>query len=676
MKLGHRYRFRLQAAGLLAACCLVVNCSKNSASSGPTFETSPKVVINVRNPTVVVSFTTNKPVKAHYRLVGNSPNWEHTSSDYRHEHLQALAGLPIGKTHRVSIAIVDEDGRRTEIDTPLDIAVPSVALSVGTLPRLELLTDSSIQGITVLSLNRLSDLASTNSLQQSGSLDQTHGLVLAIDQALNIVWYFETDYRVEGVEQTAPDTLTLVSAGGRETVDFLGNRTKRWRGERQGTIDSKNGPVLTIAADSLHSNAVQLPDGNQLILTTELRLLKNHPPHEAKNTVSSLASKETAVVGDVVVEVTPKGEIIGRWNLFDLLDSTRYSRSAENSSHLHIYPTRHAGSFAQSWTQANGIAYDAHADTILISLRQQAAIVGIGKSQANLKWILSDPSGWQKPWSDKLLRPAAEGEGRSITWPDSPSAMMLTERGDVLLIDDGTARAALYRVDEAAMRVQAVGEYTLNAYFESNDRDAPMSMVGIPGTKDILIAAGLSGELIRLNESAMAASSVMAIRSEAAEEYRWVVTDVLGIEAIIPPSDIPIVNSTVPAAKPVTVAAVDGAVVAATTPSPKPDISLPETGVAGKWRSRVGSDPAGDEQELTLIQDGRLLEGAIDGFPIVAWVRGNTFSMTIRREGNLGQVRMRYRGVVVADGKEIIGNVSINRGAEKVGSFAWSARKQ
>jgi len=693
-------------------CCLLAACSSDPRSVQPKFSSAPEVAFNPngRSPlAALVSFTANKPVKARYEIVDNELAWEYTSSKFRSEHQQALIGIPAGASHALSITLIDQDDRRTTLDQPLVVSLPDAWAAIDGFPQINGQSSGLLSDITLLSLFRFGDAETTEGPWLTAR-DENYSLLIALDSSLQVRWSLEVDYLVEVIEQTTPTTLTLVSARGRETIDFLGDRVRRVRGERQGPPGIGDATVTTLTADNLHNGGATLPNGHELLLSTELRILRGYPtpnnepfistPAEAWKKLPAIVDypavpDESAVVGDVVIEVTPEGEIVGRWNLFDLLDYRRPSYYGSLSTWASIYPPNNKFGSATSWTQANGLVYDSSTDTIVASLRHQAAIVGIDRQSGELKWILGDPSGWQKPWSQKLLTRVKDDHGQLFDWPYFPSSIALMEDGELLLIDDGgyqavppddprnpsagLSRVMTLRIDDSAMRVEQTFGFEMAQQAELEDHEYLTArdlnaVTGIPGTTDILIAQGYSGKLLRVNADGTGDETVAELSPRSDSNFNWGIADVLTITTMLPPSgnrnaskDLAI-SATETVTDKLETASMD-------TRPPMPNITIPDLSIDGRWTLKVGDDPYDGEQDVTLTQNGRLIEGDIDDYPIVAWVQGNTFSMTVRREGSLGQVRLRYRGVINADGSRIEGNVAIDNRGSYLGSHTWAANK-
>jgi hypothetical protein len=100
---------------------------------------------------------------------------------------------------------------------------------------------------------------------------------VALDQHSNIIWSYQSGYLATHLEQNTPSSLTLVSRQGRETIDLRVNAIRVWQGERQRLIPGRTASVTTVDAHNLHSESVSLPNGNQLLPSTEMRIPSDYP---------------------------------------------------------------------------------------------------------------------------------------------------------------------------------------------------------------------------------------------------------------------------------------------------------------------------------------------------------------------------------------------------------------
>ena len=189
------------------------------------------------------------------------------------------------------------------------------------------------------------------------------------------------------------------------------------------------------------------------------------------NLLATVNKRGIATVEDHIIEIDRESAaIVQEWDLRQSLDAGRRTWS-DNT---------------RDWFHANGLAYDAAQDAIIVSGRVQG-VVKLTRDNA-LVWILAPHVDWGMAGnyvdlSSKLLTPLDRNgnpiadpsvlEGRQahedFDWAWYPHAPELLPNGDLLLFDNGDnrhfqqgerySRAVVYRIDESAMTVQQVWEY-------------------------------------------------------------------------------------------------------------------------------------------------------------------------------------------------------------------------
>jgi Arylsulfotransferase (ASST) len=187
----------------------------------------------------------------------------------------------------------------------------------------------------------------------------------------------------------------------------------------------------------LHHDVIELDNGNFLSMSYTFRDI-DYPDIGL-----------THVAGDLLVEITPDGEIVWEWDSFDHLDPLRRRDGFDD---VILDPATLEN--GMDWTHGNGMIYDPATDTILFSMRHQDWVVQIDHATGDLLWRLGEEGDFA------LL---------SGTWQYHQHSPEWQADGTLLLYDNGvanpnlenpleTSRAVRYAIDTDAMTVTQAWE--------------------------------------------------------------------------------------------------------------------------------------------------------------------------------------------------------------------------
>ena len=258
--------------------------------------------------TARLRFSTDRPARTRLAIDDGERRTEALAEkDYATDHEVMVLGLRPGRRHRVEIAVEDEAGR---IGTAPAVEVSTAPLPAD-FPEVEVLTRDSERmepGVTVLSLIRWSGVKP----------DAKWGALVAYDDEGDVVWYYKG---AEFLDEARPlpngHLLTLYSDEGQMLeMDMLGTIVRRWH---TTGIPKEDVPSTSIAvdADTFHHDVCRTPSGNLLVLSSEVRRFDDYPSSETDPRAPRRAAN---VVGDVLIELTPDGKMVGRHRFFDLFD--------------------------------------------------------------------------------------------------------------------------------------------------------------------------------------------------------------------------------------------------------------------------------------------------------------------------------------------------------------------
>jgi hypothetical protein len=200
-------------------------------------------------------------------------------------------------------------------------------------------------------------------------------------------------------------------------------------------IDEMGVELVTItSADlglpGLHHDVIELDNGNFLTLSYTFRDI-DYPDIGTAH-----------VAGDLLVEVSPDGEIVWEWDTFDHLDPQRRRLGFDE---VILDPATLES--AHDWTHGNGILYDVATDTVTYSMRHQDWVVQIDRASGDILWRFGNEGDF-----------ALTGG----TWQYHQHSPQWQADGSLLLYDNGignpdladpleTSRAARFSIDPVAM---------------------------------------------------------------------------------------------------------------------------------------------------------------------------------------------------------------------------------
>ncbi len=288
----------------------------------------------------------------------------------------------------------------------------------------------------------------------------THrGMLIAVDNCGRMRWMRNLGRHAARMEQSANGTLIVHDtdpSSGR--IDVAGDVIRtRYAARRPQEAEEGRIPV---DARSQHHQPHQMPNGSILALSAHARRM-NDWPASVRDPDNSRAGRD--IVGDMVVEVTPEGEVVWSWDGCDHLDPYRIGCDALDAYwHVRGFPG------AADRTHGNGVAYDESDDSVLVSLRPQDCMLKIDRKSGETVWILGDHDRWPARLQGKLLTPL----GENFRWPWHMHNPRITSKGAIVLVHNGIygarpgneripfhksfSRGVAYRVDKDAMSVEQV----------------------------------------------------------------------------------------------------------------------------------------------------------------------------------------------------------------------------
>lgn len=407
--------------------CLSFGCDTDTS---PTFTVSPEIIRNP-NPQVplaaIVSAETGEPTTLRIHVREGAREWTlPTASVPATTHSVPVLGFKPDRQHSLEVTAIDAQGNASAIVT-LALTTPPLPEDFPELTVLVSKPESMEPGVTLFSLMRWPDGAPP---------DEEYSLAIAVDERGEVVWYRTSEPLWEDPHRMANGNLLgIVGYNRADEVDMLGNVVTSWHAsehpnpEADARVPEGSIPVAT---ETFHHDIQEMPSGNLLVLSTEMRRIEEYP------TAVDQENAETApanVIGDVVVEFARDGSIVNEWKLIDMLDVNRLGyESLGDIWDRWAYVEVEGGT--KDWAHANSVWYDPATESILVSVRHQEAVISFSRETGELNWILGTHEGWGDAWSSKLLSPEDE-----LEWPYHQHAAEVTESGSLFVFDNGNFRA-------------------------------------------------------------------------------------------------------------------------------------------------------------------------------------------------------------------------------------------
>ena len=393
----------------------------------PSFTVSPTIEPNP-NPRVplaaIVKFDASQPVTTTLTINDGDREWTLKYPPGRNKKPGLpVVGMKYGRSHKIRVVIINADGESSTAKTTLVYATPEKPDDPTLIPPVKVIASDRARmepGYTLASVRRNLPFRGGRGGARAGA---SFGLLVAFDHDGEIVWSYYGDARISDVEQLANgNMLYLTTDFTAVEIDLLGNTVGQWYAADR---PAGKGPGIGIPTLTMHHEIDELPNGNLLVMGTEMREFDNWYTSE---TDADAPRQRQNVMGDVVIEFTRDGEVVWQWKALDHLDPYRIGYETFTA-----YWIRRGFTGARDWSHGNGFAYDPRDDSLLISFRMQDAVVKVDRKSGDIVWILGDHAGWKQSLQSKLLTPIGE-----MNWFYHQHMPQITPEGTLVLFDNRT----------------------------------------------------------------------------------------------------------------------------------------------------------------------------------------------------------------------------------------------
>lgn len=355
--------------------------------------------------------------------------WVRNFFDYGQNHLITLAGFKPATTNQITVTIQDKERHQLTapepvvfLTDPLPADFPPMVLRSSQPEKME-------PGYTVF----------------RASNNNAPGYVTIVDNQGQVVWYSSQPTAIEVRPLANGDLLIPTSdMAGFSEFNLLGDPVQTWTAPPGLPVD-------------MHE-ALLTEHGTVLYINDTQRVVTNFP---SSNTDPSAPLVVTNVSCNQIVEISATNSaLLNTWSLIDMLDPARID-----------YLTFLIPMWGADTEHANAVIEDPRDNSLIVSMRNQDAVIKFSRTTGQLKWILGPHENWGPEWQPYLLNPV----GESFQWQYGQHAPVITPQGTLLLYDDGNlraepfdeavadadnySRAVEYSIDETNMQVSQVWEY-------------------------------------------------------------------------------------------------------------------------------------------------------------------------------------------------------------------------
>jgi len=384
--------------------------------SNPIVRANP----NARAPlSAVIEFETDFLSRAMISVSGDERTWEiKTAQEFVRLHRIPLVGLHPGEHCEITVRAEDEKGQFVEAPQPVSIVGSAVPDDIPPIKVKVCRPEKREPGVMLFNVRP--------SPASEDSVD--FGLILGVDQDGKIVWLYRNDTAIGDVRVKQNGNILYVSDGLISEIDLLGDTVHEWYAVERWQEKTPPTGATAVQTGMFHHAAIELPTGNILACSMEIREVEGFPATEDQPEGGTETAK---VVGDIIIEFTPDGKIVNEYRLLDILDPHRVCYGSRAG-----YWVRRGFPDTCDWSHVNGLAYDTKRGNIIASVRHQDCMIAVNKDNGELEWILGSPANWRAPWSDKLLSPLGD-----LEWQYHQHDCSVSTSGTLICFDNGNHRA-------------------------------------------------------------------------------------------------------------------------------------------------------------------------------------------------------------------------------------------
>lgn len=406
----------------------------------------------------IVDVSTAEPVEAEVEIKDPDRAWvQPWSMKPSTNHSIAVMGLRPNRRHEIRVRIRKPGSQTQDVSEPLYFTTPPLPKSFPPIRTLIAKPEKMEPGVTLFAVN----------LWRRNTSLLDYGYIIAVDEEGEVVWFCNTTDRIADMRLLKNGHLLYQQGSYRYLyeMDLLGQDHNRWVATNLTMLPDEES--IPVKVDTMHHDTLELPNGNLMTLTTELREFINFPTSEFDPDAPWAPAH---VVCDTITQFEPEtGKIVDQVGLADLLDKRRFGYMALSGFWKDKYNER-IDDLSRDWSHANALLYLPEENSVIVSFRHLDCLMKINWETKDIIWILGDHGGWGKAWQKYLLKPVGD-----LSWTYHQHSPQLTPRGTLMIYDNGNYRArpfneatmapdnqsrvVEFEIDEEAMTVKQVFEF-------------------------------------------------------------------------------------------------------------------------------------------------------------------------------------------------------------------------
>lgn len=332
--------------------------------------------------------------------------------------------LKPGKKHKIQITITDLKGEKKTFNDQLIFTTPALPESDIDFPKIEISgeKDNGNEELILFNPRRRVPLNVPN----ANEFNTSFGMLALVNKKGDVLWFYRTNSRISDFDLLPNGNLSYMTQDSRICeIDFAGNMINQWYALNRP--EGKMEGAIPVEALTFHHDVSILPNGNRLVCSTEIKEIDNYYTSERDE---NAPRKRQKVMGDVIIEFTPKGEIVHRWSSFDEMPVMRIGYETFSN-----YWDRRGFPGVIDWSHANAIVPLPGEDAYLVNFRYQSAMIKVNKTKGKIEWIFAEPSGWGEKLQNKLLKIPEDG------WNWHQHSPQFTKNGNLLFFNNNNYQA-------------------------------------------------------------------------------------------------------------------------------------------------------------------------------------------------------------------------------------------